>query len=61
LAEAEVDEVPFDLREVREQAERQAIQRALYFSDSNLSRTAELLGVTRPTLYNLLKKHGIPT
>jgi two-component system NtrC family response regulator len=60
LAAVEVESQPFNLREVRELAERQAIQRAAYFSDNNISRTAELLGVTRPTLYNLMKKHGIP-
>ena len=50
---------PFNLREVREQAESQAIVRALSRTDSNVSKTAELLGVTRPTLYNLMKKYGI--
>ncbi len=50
---------PFNLREVREQAESLAIMRALSRSDSNVSKTAELLGVTRPTLYNLMKKYGI--
>jgi two-component system NtrC family response regulator len=59
LASVEVESMPFGLREVRELAEKQAIQRATYFSDNNISRTAELLGVTRPTLYNLMKKHGI--
>jgi two-component system NtrC family response regulator len=29
------------------------------YTDNNVSRTAELLGVTRPTLYNLLKKHDL--
>jgi len=52
---------PFNLREVRELAEQRAIQRALNYSGGNISRTAELLGVTRPTLYNLIKKHDIPT
>jgi two-component system NtrC family response regulator len=50
---------PFNLREVREQAESQAILRALARTDGNVSKTAELLGVTRPTLYNLMKKFGI--
>ncbi|MGB5834000.1 MAG: PEP-CTERM-box response regulator transcription factor [Thiohalocapsa sp.] len=60
LDEVEIQEVPFDLREVREVAEKQAIKRALYFSENNLTRTAELLGITRPTLYNLMKKNRIP-
>ncbi len=49
----------FDLREVREAAETQAIVRAMSYTDNNVSRTAELLGVTRPTLYSLLRKYGI--
>lgn len=58
--EDDTEATPFDLREVREHAERRAIQRAMHYSDNNVSRTAELLGVTRPTLYNLLKKYQIP-
>jgi two-component system NtrC family response regulator len=50
---------PFELREVRELAELRAIQRALAYVDSNVSHAADLLGVTRPTLYNLMKKHGL--
>ena len=50
---------PFNLREVRENAESQAILRALARSDGNVSKTADLLGITRPTLYNLMKKYGI--
>ncbi|MCB1800884.1 MAG: PEP-CTERM-box response regulator transcription factor [Gammaproteobacteria bacterium] len=50
---------PFNLREVREKAESQAIRRALARTDGNVSKTSELLGVTRPTLYNLMKKYGI--
>jgi two-component system NtrC family response regulator len=50
---------PFNLREVREKAESQAILKALARTDGNVSKTSELLGVTRPTLYNLMKKYGI--
>ena len=54
------DEVmPFNLRQVRETAERQAIQRALLNTDDNISEAAKLLGVTRPTLYNFLEKYNI--
>jgi two-component system NtrC family response regulator len=59
LEGAPVRSEPFNLREVRDMAEREAIQRALSYTDSNISRTAELLGVTRPTLYNLMKKFDI--
>jgi two-component system, NtrC family, response regulator len=50
---------PLNLRQAREWAERRALQQALIYTDSNVSRSAELLGVTRPTLYSLLSKHGI--
>ena len=49
----------FNLKEVRTHAERQAIQQALAITDRNVSRTAELLGVSRPTLYDLMDKYGI--
>jgi two-component system NtrC family response regulator len=48
-----------NLRIVRNQAETQAIRRALIRSSGNISRTAEILGVTRPTLYDLLGKYEI--
>jgi two-component system, NtrC family, response regulator len=44
---------------VRTRAERQAIQQALTITDGNISRTAELLGVSRPTLYDLMEKYGM--
>jgi two-component system NtrC family response regulator len=48
----------FNLKEVRARAERQAIQQALAICDNNVSRAAELLGVSRPTLYDLMSKYG---
>ncbi len=48
-----------NLREVRHNAEAKAIRVALTRSYGNVSKTAELLGVTRPTLYDMLKKHGL--
>ncbi len=47
---------PFNLREVREQAERSAVVRAVAMADGNLSQAAKLLGITRPTLYSLMDK-----
>ncbi len=46
----------FSLREVREQAERQAITRALGHTGGKISDAADLLGISRPTLYDLIRK-----
>jgi len=59
LKEATTSELLFNLKEVRTRAERQAIQQALTITDGNISRTAELLGVSRPTLYDLMEKYGM--
>jgi two-component system NtrC family response regulator len=59
LKGAATNESFFNLKEVRTRAERQAIQQALSITDGNISRTAELLGVSRPTLYDLLEKFGM--
>ena len=53
------NELSLNLREVRYKAERAAILRALAVTDNNISSTAKLLGVTRPTLYDLMKKYNI--
>jgi two-component system NtrC family response regulator len=50
---------PVNLRQVRDEAERKAVQRALTLADDNISQAAELLGVSRPTLYDLMNKFGI--
>lgn len=50
------DEVTLDLRTVREAAERQAVITALARTDGNIVRAAELLGVSRPTLYDLMNR-----
>ena len=48
-----------NLRVARQRAEAQAVRQSLAVAKGNLSRAAELLGVTRPTLYDLLGKHRI--
>ncbi|HMU65839.1 MAG TPA: sigma 54-interacting transcriptional regulator, partial [Cellvibrionaceae bacterium] len=53
------DGVSINLRQVRLQAERSAILKALTMTENNISAAAKLLGVTRPTLYDLLKKYNV--
>jgi two-component system NtrC family response regulator len=48
-----------NLRVVRQNAETAAIRQALIRASGNISRTAELLGITRPTLYDLMAKYAI--
>jgi two-component system NtrC family response regulator len=50
---------PMNLRVVRDAAEREAIVRALAHAHHNLAQASRLLGISRPTLYNLLDKHGL--
>jgi two-component system NtrC family response regulator len=48
-----------NIRQVRDEAERLAVVRALGRVDGNLSKAAELLGVSRPTLYDLMNRFGL--
>ena len=57
LAEASAEAL--NLREVREDAERNAVLRALGRVNGNLTRAAEILGVSRPTLYDLMHRFGL--
>jgi two-component system NtrC family response regulator len=47
------------LREIREAAENSAVRHALARNGGNISRAAQDLDVSRPTLHDLIKKHGI--
>ncbi|HZP89037.1 MAG TPA: sigma 54-interacting transcriptional regulator, partial [Burkholderiales bacterium] len=59
LAPPAIDERPRTLREVREDAEKDAVIRTLARVNGNMSRAADLLGVSRPTLYDLLNRFGL--
>jgi two-component system, NtrC family, response regulator len=50
---------PINLRAAREVADRKAIRQAMSRSDNNISGAAKLLGVSRPTLYDLLKQYRL--
>jgi len=51
--------LPLNIREVREQAESQALLRALGQTRGNVSQAASLLGITRPTFYAMVKKYKL--
>ncbi|MFO1220712.1 MAG: PEP-CTERM-box response regulator transcription factor [Burkholderiaceae bacterium] len=53
------DAATLNLQVVRERAEREAAIRALGRSNGNITKAAELLGVSRPTLYDLMSKAGL--
>ena len=53
------DAFPLNLKRVRDEAELKAVTRALVRADHNLAQASRLLGISRPTLYNLLEKFHI--
>ena len=59
LGEINSEPAPLNLKEVREEAERKAIIRAMTHSNQNITDAANALGITRPTLYNLLERLGL--
>ena len=50
---------PINLKAVREAADRSAIRSALAQAQGNISGTARLLGISRPTLYDLMKSYDL--
>jgi two-component system NtrC family response regulator len=59
MDQAAAEEQPLNLREARDSAERREVVRALARANGNLSKAADLLGVSRPTLYDLLNRFGL--
>ena len=56
---AEPDDAGINLKTAREAADRIAIRKAIARSDGNVSVASRLLGVSRPTLYDLMKQYGL--
>ena len=50
---------PINLRQIRDKAESDALMKALARVNGNVVKAAELLGVSRPTIYDLMNRHGI--
>jgi two-component system, NtrC family, response regulator len=59
LAASEADAQMLNLRQVRDEAEKGAVVHVLSRVNGNLSKAAELLGVSRPTLYDLMDRFGL--
>ena len=53
------DSLALNLKQAREMADRKMIRQALARSEGNISMTAKLLGISRPTLYDLLKQYDL--
>jgi two-component system NtrC family response regulator len=51
--------LPINLRAAREVADRKAIRQALTRTENNISGAAKLLGISRPTLYDLMKQYQL--
>jgi two-component system NtrC family response regulator len=59
LPDIDAEEAPLNLRQVRDEAEYKAIVKALARVDGNIVKASELLGISRPTMYDLMGRHGI--
>ncbi len=59
ISEESIEEQSLDLRVIRENAEKGALIQALSRVNGNIAKAAELLGVSRPTLYDLMHRLGL--
>ncbi|HYI41630.1 MAG TPA: PEP-CTERM-box response regulator transcription factor [Allosphingosinicella sp.] len=51
--------LPVNLKSARELADRRAIRQVLARTENNISSSAKLLGISRPTLYDLMKQYDL--
>ena len=59
LPTEEGDALPVNIKAAREETDRKVIRQALARAENNISSAAKLLGISRPTLYDLLKQYGL--
>ncbi|CAL95808.1 probable acetoacetate metabolism regulatory protein [Azoarcus olearius] len=59
LSSAEDDAEHLNLRQIRDEAERKAVVRVLARTNGNIARAAEVLGISRPSLYDLMNRFGL--
>ncbi|HEX8532716.1 MAG TPA: PEP-CTERM-box response regulator transcription factor [Allosphingosinicella sp.] len=57
--EEEGESLPVNLKAAREDTDRKVIRQALARTENNISKAAKLLGISRPTLYDLLKQYDL--
>ena len=59
LGDRNADDLQLNLKAAREAADRSAITRAVARTEGNISSAAKLLGISRPTLYDLMKQYDL--
>ena len=59
LGDRNADDLQLNLKAAREAADRKAITRAIARTEGNISNAAKLLGISRPTLYDLMKQYDL--
>jgi two-component system, NtrC family, response regulator len=59
LPDTDAQEEPINLRQIRDDAEYKAIIKALARVDGNIVKASEILGISRPTMYDLMARHAI--